>query len=594
MRAFERQLGPAREPSFADAVDPRDKVRVQDALDALTSGAEQRFDVRYRVVTPDGTVRWKRDRGRIQQVEDGSLRLVGVTSDLSGDEEMSGEPALDNRDQLLRQVMDAVPVMMSVVDSYHRLLFANAAYERHFGAGEDELRHRTVRDVFGEALYAEIEPKLEAALRGTAQSFELEMSDSSGSPRIFHVSYVPQALEDGARRVCTLSTDVTEQIALNRELQQKADALAEADRRKDEFLAMLSHELRNPLAPIRSALDGLQLKSGRSRSTELDILDRQVRHLTRLVDDLLEVERITHGTIRLGQKIVELRSLFDCASEVVEPFLRCRRQRLITTFPPADVRLRCDHDRLVQAIVNLLENASRYSPRGSRVWLSGEVAGDGVVIEVRDEGQGIELEQLDKIFDLFTQGARGLDRTQGGLGIGLTITRTLVNMHGGRVTVHSDGPGRGSEFTIWLPHGEAPKERSRSAEPGDQTAPKEGLDVLVVDDNEDLALMYAELLKVVGHSPRVAHDGLAALSEFERRRPDVAFVDIGLPKVDGLELARRFRRMDGQAFLVAISGYGQEADIAASSRAGFDDHLIKPVDWNKLREVLEGFSRRPR
>lgn len=503
------------------------------------------------------------------------------------------DPALDDRQMLLCQVMDAVPAMMSMVDASHRVLFANAACERFFGVGKGELRNRTAREIIGPKAYAKIAPKLEAALGGKGQRFELELIDKHGTRRIFDVSYVPQTLEDGTPTVCTFSTDVTEQIALNRELREKAEALAEVDRRKDEFLAMLGHELRNPLAPIRSALDGLQLKSGRGQSPEIAILDRQVRHLTRLVDDLLEVERITHGTIRLEKGSVEVRMLLADAAEMAEPFLRARRQRLVTTFPSREIWLWCDHDRLVQAIANLLENASRYSPRESRVWLEGEADRKGISIRIRDEGEGIAPAQLDQIFDLFTQGKRGLDRTQGGLGIGLTITRTLVDMHGGKVSVQSEGPGRGSEFAIWLPRSETSGEETVPFCGGAEAASTEGLDVLVVDDNEDLALMYAELLRVVGHSPRVAHDGLAALEEFERKRPDVAFVDIGLPKLDGLELARRFRRMDQDAFLVAISGYGQAADIAASTRAGFDDHLTKPVDWTKLKDVLEGVRRGP-
>jgi len=369
------------------------------------------------------------------------------------------------------------------------------------------------------------------------------------------------------------------------------EQLADADRRKDEFLAMLSHELRNPLAPVRNCVQVLRMVGASDPliARQYDVIERQVGHMARLLDDLLDISRITRGKVQLQKRELPLAETLTHAVEIANPLIESRRHTLTITLPPENIRLEADPDRLAQIVGNLLANAAKYSDEAGQIWLEAERAGSEAVIRVRDTGMGIAPEMLPRVFDLFAQAERSLDRSQGGLGIGLTLVRSLVEMHGGRVQAHSPGIGKGSEFVIHLPAlPEAPPAPARTQTLGARADKSCARRVLVVDDVADSAETLAELLGLWGHEARIAQDGPAALETARAYRPEVVLLDIGLPGMNGYEVARRLRQeSDGTTMLlVAMSGYAQESDRQMSREAGFDEHLAKPIDLGALRALL--------
>lgn len=378
------------------------------------------------------------------------------------------------------------------------------------------------------------------------------------------------------------------------ERMQAERALQDSSRRKDEFLAMLGHELRNPLAPIRNTV--FLLKQMRAFNRErmergLEVIGRQADHLTRLVDDLLDVARITRGNVQLRKEVTGLADALTRALEMARPLIEARHHRLHVGLPPRSVCVLADPVRLTQVFGNLLDNAAKYTHEGGRIWLETELAGEVAVVRVRDNGSGIAPDLIPHIFELFAQGGRTLDRAQGGLGLGLTLVRQLVQMHGGEVQARSAGPGHGSEFIVRLP---VLKETLPPASPKAMTP--EGEDagdlprVLVVDDVNDTAQSLAELLELWGYPVELALDGPSALAVASSFVPRVVLLDIGLPGMNGYEVARQLRAHPklGHSYLVAITGYGAEEDRQQSRQAGFDLHLCKPVDLNQLKSILQG------
>jgi signal transduction histidine kinase/DNA-binding response OmpR family regulator len=376
--------------------------------------------------------------------------------------------------------------------------------------------------------------------------------------------------------------------------------LQQADRQKNEFLSMLAHELRNPLAPIRNANEVLYHKGhepGRVRWAQ-GVIDRQLTHLVRLVDDLLDVSRLTLGKIRLAAERVELEGVLTQAVEAVRPLVDQSRHRLEVSFPDRPVWVQGDPARLIQVFANLLNNAAKYTDPGGTIWLAlaaGPDPADGEApapafceVRVRDTGVGIAPELLPTVFELFIQANRSLDRSQGGLGVGLTLVRRLVELHGGAVEARSDGADRGSEFVVRLPLVPAPAEVGPAA--ADAPAPEPGTDplrVVVVDDNVDGVESLADLIGLLGHEVRVAHDGPAGIAAVAAFDPDIVLLDIGLPGMDGYEVARHLRGSDARAVLVAVSGYGRDEDRAMAREAGFEQHFVKPVEYDTLRMLLD-------
>jgi len=365
-------------------------------------------------------------------------------------------------------------------------------------------------------------------------------------------------------------------------------ALREADRRKDEFLAMLAHELRNPLAPIRNAAEVLRSDNVELRERARAIIDRQVSHMARLVDDLLEVSRITQRKVMLRREMVTLRVIVDAALETARVFIAARSHTLHVRIPDEPVWLKVDSVRIGQAIANLLNNAAKFTPPGGRIELEATVRGAELVIAVRDNGVGLSDGIRPRIFDLFAQGEQTLARSQGGLGIGLSLARGMVEMHGGTLTADSDGEGRGSTFTLRLP-----LEQNRGREPraGASGAPTtlQPRRILLVEDSSDTAESLAVLLECEGHCVRIVHDGLAAVDVAIAVLPEIVLLDIGLPGIDGYEVAAQLRAHDAtrNAFIIALTGYGQDRDRARSAQAGCDLHLTKPVEPRHLLNAIE-------
>jgi PAS domain S-box-containing protein len=375
------------------------------------------------------------------------------------------------------------------------------------------------------------------------------------------------------------------------ERKQAEEKLRAADQRKDEFLAMLAHELRNPLAPISAAADLLKigrLDEARVRHSSA-IIGRQVRHMTSLVDDLLDVSRVTRGLVTLARGPVAARTIVDEAIEQVRPLFEARRQQLQLRITDPEATVLGDKARLVQVLANLLNNAAKYTPEGRRIELEARAGREGLVLAVRDEGIGMEPELAARVFDLFTQAERSSDRSQGGLGLGLALVKNLVELHGGTVVCDSAGLGQGSGFVVTLPLMQPAEWRAKKeARAGASAAEARRLRILVVDDNVDAAATLAMLLEACGYEVMTEHDSLRALERAMQERPDAALLDIGLPEMDGNELARRLRAdpRTRQALLVAVTGYGQEQDRRAALEAGFDHHMVKPVDLDRLASIL--------
>jgi len=373
-------------------------------------------------------------------------------------------------------------------------------------------------------------------------------------------------------------------------LRLQGDELAEAHRRKDEFLAMLAHELRNPLAPIRTAVELLRLDAGTPKDLEwiTNIVDRQVTHLIRLVDDLLDAGRISRGKIVLTRKVVELNGLIADAVESMRA-VEGRDHELVVIPAPSPIYLDADAVRLTQVFLNLLNNAFKFTPKAGRITLSVEPAADHVDVRIRDTGQGIAADDLERVFEMFYQGAGGTNKA--GLGLGLTLVQKLVEMHGGAVSAHSPGPGKGSEFSVRLPVVVAPAQAEMPAVAASPTNGAARRRILVVDDNRDAVESLAELLRMSGSEVGVAFDGEEAIKAASEFQPEVVLLDIGMPIVDGYTAAKTIRRQSNGrgVWLVAMTGWGQAEDKRRAMEAGFDAHLVKPVSIDAVLSLLASF-----
>lgn len=498
-------------------------------------------------------------------------------------EPADGESEDRQRARELQTLVDNTPDVLTRFDLDLRHVFVNAAIERITGRSPEDIIGRTNREL---DMPEELCFLWETATRSVF---------ATGKPEIIHFSF--PAL-DGMRHFMSQhlpeygpTGEITHVLAVTRDRTAEVtaqDALRLADRRKDEFLATLAHELRNPLAPIRTGLDVLR------RTNDVDIarrtqemMDRQLGHMVRLIDDLLEVSRITSGKVVLRRERMTLQSAISVAVESVRPQLERARHRFILDLPEQPIWLDADPTRIAQIVSNLIGNAVKYSPDESTISVAARLDGGDALASVQDTGVGIPAEMLGQVFDMFAQVDRTLDRAQGGLGIGLAIVKRLAEMHRGTVIAESPGLGQGSTFTLRLP-AVAQRAAGEGASAPVKITPRRQLRVLVVDDNVDAAQAIEQLLRVEGHHALVAYSGQEALDVAREFRPDVAFLDLGMPGMNGFETARRFRQGEHlhSTLLVALTGWGTDEDRHKSASAGFDRHLTKPIEAAELEEVI--------
>jgi PAS domain S-box-containing protein len=495
----------------------------------------------------------------------------------------------------LRSVLDNVIDGVITINERCEIDSFNPAAARIFGYLASEVIGQNVKMLMPEPYHGEHDGYVGNYLRsGQAKIIGIgrEVVGQRKDGTTFPMDLAVSEFQLGGRRFFTgIVRDITERKRLEQELRQRLAELAEADRRKDVFLATLAHELRNPLAPIVNAvqildqanvsLDDLQWARG--------VIGRQVDQLVHLIDDLLDIARITRGKVELRKTEVDLATVVESAVESSRPWVDRARNTLTVTFPPEPIRLHADPTRLAQILLNLLNNAAKFTPPGGDIHLDVEKDADAaVLIRVRDNGIGIPGDMLHRVFEMFTQVDSPLEYSQGGLGIGLSLVRGLIELHGGTVEAHSDGPGKGSEFVVRLPLSE---DKQQSQAVGVVSGPwaegASGRRIMVIDDNKDAADLMARLLKTAGNEVCIAYDGPSAIHELAAFGPDLVFCDIGMPGMNGYDVARKIRENPRFAnlFLVALTGWGQEEDHRHSQEAGFNAHLVKPVRLDVLQRL---------
>jgi PAS domain S-box-containing protein len=571
---------------FRRLVHPDDRYRVEAAI-ARAIEEQSAYEVEFRITHPDGSVGWLLGKGKVFADDSGQpTRMIGIGMDITG--RKLTEQAWRQSEQRFARFMQHLPGLAWIKDSEGRYVYANDAAERAFRTPRSELYGKTDGEVFPPSTAAQFREHDHQALASGAgvQVIEtLEHEDGVLHHSLVSKFPIPSPDSEGVL-VGGMAIDITDRIRVE-------EALKEADRLKGEFLATLAHELRNPLAPIRNALRLMKHPSERG-DLEADraMAERQVVHLTRLVDDLMDISRINQGRIELRMQALDLAPVVERAVEAIQSSIEGRGHALSVSLPTEPVRLEADPTRLEQVIWNLLSNAAKYTESGGQIRLSVCRDGGWVALRVQDTGIGIEPEMLPRIFGMFVQADGRRDRSQGGLGIGLSLVKTLVKMHGGSVEARSGGPGKGSEFVVRLPVPPWPTPdragpyRGERSEAGAEPPRRR---ILVVDDNVDAANSLARLLRrVYGQEVRVTHDGPGALGLAGEFRPEVVLLDIGMPGMDGYEVARRMKGrsdLDGTR-IIALTGWGQEADRLRSREAGFDHHLVKPVDPEVLSRLL--------
>jgi PAS domain S-box-containing protein len=566
--------------TFCGLLHPDDRERMQLVFNETRAMARPGPLVEYRILTSRQEVRWLQGAGIVQRNAQGEPeRFIGISTDIT--ERKQTEAALATRTDELHQTFNAAATGLTRCSRKLHYIAANPAYAEISGVPLQQIIGRPIIDVMGREGFDRIRPYVERVLAGESVEYEVPVPFSISGTRLLHVAYAPWREADGSVSGWVASvTDVT----ARHEAEEKLKA---ASRQKDEFLAMLAHELRNPLAPIcnATALLGHWLGSQHSEAkAALAILQRQTRQLTRIVDDLLDVARISEGQINLRKEAIDIGAVLDQAVETIQPLVQTKLHRLNIRKPFSPVFVDGDLARLVQSFGNILHNAAKYTDPGGEIEVEVKESKRELTIAVRDSGSGIAPDLLPKVFDLFTQGRRTVDRSEGGLGIGLTVVKKIIQLHGGSVSVDSAGVGCGTTVTVRLPT--VQPINAPEAQQARFTAPRRR--ILVVDDNEDAANSLVMMLRLEGHDVSTAYSASGALSAAEQMQPELVFLDIGLPQIDGYEVARRLRIRNPSACpcLIALTGYGQPEDRARALAAGFAAHLTKPIDLEQLRHVL--------
>lgn len=548
----------------------------------LLSGGQESTSYQKRFIHKDGHILWlKISLSLLREPRPNQGCVIAVFDD------MSDVRRAHERAEQLAAVIEATPDFVGFAGTAGEALYINRAGRQMVGLGADQsLAGMSIGSKYPAWAYEIAKRGIEHALKTGSWAGESAIISGEGKEIPTSQVIIAHTDEDGRPQyISTIIRDISERYATEQ-------ALRELDRRKDEFLAMLAHELRNPLAPIFTAaqllkLPGLdQSRIGRAS----DAIARQAAHMTKLLDDLLDVSRVTRGQIQIERVPVDLSAVAVDAIEQARPLIELRHHALEIRPLPGAITVLGDKTRLVQIFVNILNNAAKYTPDGGTIVFQMAAEGPQVVITVRDNGIGISSDMIPHVFELFTQAKRSPDRSQGGLGLGLALVKRLVELHGGFISAKSEGEGKGSEFAIRLPIMSVAPPAERLTPREVSTAPaRRCLRIMVVDDNVDAAQTMAMLLDAAGFEVDVQHDAQTALQHAELLRPQVMLLDIGLPDMDGYELARRLRRVPGMggAVLIAVTGYGQSEDVAAAEAAGFNHHLLKPADPAKVFALLE-------
>ena len=576
--------------AYLEHVHPDDVEGVQIAIQtALEAG--NTYEAEFRVVNADGTFTWLVGRGRVERNEAGeALRIPGLVVDVTGrreaqerERELLEAAAVAN--SKFRTLFEQGAVFAGLLSVDGTLIEANRMAWEACGYRLDEVVGKPFWEgpwwSPSEELADQIREATKRVAEGRPFHAQLPYYVSDGSRRFVDINIAP--VRDDAGRIVFLAptgSDITEQ--------KLAEAqLARANEHKDSFLATLAHELRNPLAPLRTGLDLLDHDQPPEVVERVrGMMQRQLTLIVRLVDDLMDVSRISRDKLELRKAPVEFATVIESAVETSRPQIERMRQRLDITLPTSPVMLDADAARLGQVFSNLLNNAAKYSEPSSVITLTARRDGDHVEVRIKDEGIGIEPDKLEGIFEMFSQLESGLERAQGGLGIGLMLVKRLVEMHDGRVFAKSDGPGRGAEFVVCLPILEDPS--LPALETTDTDAEGTPRRVLVVDDNRDAADTLAELLRMHGHDVHTSYDGGGALRLADELRPEVIVLDIGLPDLDGFEVCRRLRSRawSRDPMIIALTGWGQPADREKTTAAGFDHHMVKPIEMRALMNLV--------
>jgi PAS domain S-box-containing protein len=557
---------------------PEDRARCRAYGEAFFAGRETEWRIAFRIVTPHLGVRWHRAIGRVYRDDHGRpLRFIGVSTDIT--DEQRALDALRESEERFRAMADGLPLIVWVHDAGGGQQFVNRTFLEYFGVSEAEMRGgRWQLLMHPDDAQAYVEKFVSCTRERRDFQAEVRVRNAAGEWRTIESWARPRFSAAGEfLGMVGTSADVTDRRRMERELR-------ESDRRKDEFLAMLGHELRNPLAAIAAAMDVFRrlLPAASGLREVLAATERQTAILRRLVDDLLDSARISTGKIELRRQAVSMQEVLLAALDSSRPYLAARSHQLAVEQAGPPLVVDGDELRLVQVISNLLHNAARYTPDGGRISVALERDGGDAVVRVRDNGIGIAPDMLEAVFELFVQGTHPSPRDNRGLGLGLTLVKRLVELHGGSVSARSEGEGRGSEFVVRLPLAASAALPARGhAHPAAAGEPRR---VLLVDDNADASAVLAHLLKLHGHEVRHAADGHEALRAVPQFKPDLIVLDIGLPDMNGREVARRLRELDAgrKARIVAASGYApQPPDDKA-----FDGYFIKPVDIGELRALL--------
>ncbi|WP_031437840.1 PAS domain S-box protein [Methylobacter tundripaludum] len=568
--------------SFLDIVHPADRQLVDTTWQQALTGMP--YDIEHRLIV-DKKVKWVRELAELEFDKHGVLLgAFGTTEDIT--DIKSTQEALQYERSFLRQIIDAVPSMIFVKDREGRFMLSNEALAQCYGTSPDSLTGLTDENFNPNAdeVTHFYQNDLDVIRTGKSKLIpEEKVTHADGSVHWYSTVKIPlYDTDNSCSKLLGVATDITER-------KHAEETLRLMDRRKDEFLAMLAHELRNPLAPIRNAVRLLKMQEATDPKLTLscNIIDRQVTHMTRLLDDLLDMARIMQGKIRLKIEHFELTDIVNNAIETSRPLLESRKQELIISQTMTPQWLEGDHVRLAQVLSNLLNNAAKYTGEGGKIMLSVMREGSDAVIEIKDSGIGISPDILPQIFDLFTQADHTLAHSQGGLGIGLTLVRQLVEIHGGTVTAASEGIGQGSTFTVRLPALPMDSSAAESART-ESVLPTSKFRILVVDDYADAAESLMMLLRAKGHEVEIADCGIKAIEQAQVFHPQVVLLDIGLPDLDGYEVAKRLRALPEtrDATLIALTGYGQSEDHNRSQSAGFNHHLLKPLNFDELSALL--------